>query len=564
MSLAEQMLDTMSVSEDSESSLVDEEPHIVIDESRIAIVPAELKTIAVTGDKDIETVTFDCVRYWDGNDLSTFAIYLNYVLPDMRTGTYIPKEVVTSEGDPFYHFDWEIKDSITQKSGKISFAITAIKSRRTESGTVLLDKKWSSIPNSDCSIVLGLNISNVPSEEESEDILSQMSAILEDLQSNLTELVYSNVVQSSGYDTTKVMSQAASSKTFSNAIKGNVSGKIVAMDDVSPVEHNVPVKLRSKNLLTYPYRNPETTKNGVTFTPNSDGSITINGTPTAEPTTYIIYAGLVFSSYKRCSIGTSVTSDGFCMSITGDTSLPVSLAYEKNSGLGGVIYVSVDKGISYQNVIVYPQLELGTVATDYTPYVAENTQVAVKSFGKNLIPYPYKATTITKSGVTFTDNGDGSVTLNGTSTDTVSFVLCQGIHFFSSYTGVSGSNKVVKNGLCMSNRGVNTDKVGIAFEIWGGGIPTLIIFCNAGSTYNNAIVYPQIEVGETPTEYELYKEGETVTTTISDGAELANIAPNMTISTDKEGVIVDAEYNKDATRVIEKLTNAIIALGGSV
>lgn len=214
MSLAEQMLDTMSVSEDSESSLVDEEPHIVIDESRIAIVPAELKTIAVTGDKDIETVTFDCVRYWDGNDLSTFAIYLNYVLPEMRTGTYIPKEVVTSEGDPFYHFDWKIKNNITQKSGKISFAITAIKTRKEQNGAIFVDKQWSSIPNSDCSIALGLNISNVPSEEESEDILSQMSAILEDLQSNLTELVYSNVVQSSGYDTTKVMSQAAVTGEF--------------------------------------------------------------------------------------------------------------------------------------------------------------------------------------------------------------------------------------------------------------------------------------------------------------------------------------------------------------
>lgn len=214
MSLAEQMLDTMSVSEDPESSLVDEEPHIVIDESRIAIVPAELKTIAVTGDKDIETVTFDCVRYWDGNDLSTFAIYLNYVLPDMSSGTYIPEEIVTSDGDEFYHFDWKIKNNITQKSGKISFAITAIKTRKEQNGAIFVDKQWSSIPNSDCSIALGLNISNVPSEEESEDILSQMSAILEDLQSNLTELVYSNVVQSSGYDTTKVMSQAAVTLEF--------------------------------------------------------------------------------------------------------------------------------------------------------------------------------------------------------------------------------------------------------------------------------------------------------------------------------------------------------------
>ena len=40
---------------------------------------------------------------------------------------------------------------------------------------------------------------------------------------------------------------------------------------------------------------------------------------------------------------------------------------------------------------------------------------------KNLIPNPFIDTTKTESGLTFTDNGDGSVTVNGTSTGQVSF-----------------------------------------------------------------------------------------------------------------------------------------------
>lgn len=36
---------------------------------------------------------------------------------------------------------------------------------------------------------------------------------------------------------------------------------------------------------------------------------------------------------------------------------------------------------------------------------------------KNLIPYPYKTTTQTINGVTFTDNGDGTITANGTPID---------------------------------------------------------------------------------------------------------------------------------------------------
>ena len=209
MSLAEEMLATMPLSDDSSTYSADEEPHIVINESRQAIVPNELKTIAVTGDKDIETVTFDCVRYWDGNDLSTFAIYLNYVLPDNTPGTYIPKAITTSDGEDVYHFDWKIKNNITTKSGKISFAITAVKTKQNENGETVVDKQWSSLPNGDCSIALGLGISNVPTEEESSDVVAQLSAILEQIHADVDEWIKTVVVQTTGTSKTQVMSQEA-------------------------------------------------------------------------------------------------------------------------------------------------------------------------------------------------------------------------------------------------------------------------------------------------------------------------------------------------------------------
>ena len=217
MSLAEEMLATMPLSDDSSTYSADEEPHIVINESRQAIVPNELKTIAVTGDKDIETVTFDCVRYWDGNDLSTFAIYLNYVLPDLTTGTYIPEKITTTDGDEFYHFDWKIKNNITANSGKISFAVTAISTKPNSEGIHILDKKWSSLPNSDCSIALGLNIANVPDTEETEDILAQMSAILEQIHANVDEWIKTALVQETGDSEEKAMGQKATTIAIEDA-----------------------------------------------------------------------------------------------------------------------------------------------------------------------------------------------------------------------------------------------------------------------------------------------------------------------------------------------------------
>ena len=187
MSLAEEMLDKMQSGNNSASYSSVDEGHIVINETRIAVVPNKLKTIAVTGDNDIETVTFDCVRFWDGNDLSTFAIYLNYVLPDLTPGTYIPEKITTSDGDEFYHFDWEIKKDITKKSGKIAFAITAVKTKLNDEGENVVDKQWGSLPNTDCSIALGLEISNVPSEEEESGIVEQLTAILEKIQVGVEE-----------------------------------------------------------------------------------------------------------------------------------------------------------------------------------------------------------------------------------------------------------------------------------------------------------------------------------------------------------------------------------------
>ena len=218
MSLAENLLNSLDETayENMRIAGSGEEEHIIVGQDRSITVPNALKTIAVKGDNDVETVTFDCVRYWDGNDLSTFAIYLNYVLPDLTTGTYIPEKITTTDGDEFYHFDWQIKNNITVKSGKISFAVTAVKTKQNENGETVVDKQWSSIPNSDCSIVPGLDISNVPSEEESSDVLAQMSAILGQIQEDFDEWLKNNlpISQTTGESETAVMSQKATTENM--------------------------------------------------------------------------------------------------------------------------------------------------------------------------------------------------------------------------------------------------------------------------------------------------------------------------------------------------------------
>ena len=65
--------------------------------------------------------------------------------------------------------------------------------------------------------------------------------------------------------------------TFANAITDNISGSGVSIRDISPVEHILKVRARSKNLIPYPFTNSTTTQSGITFTDNGDGTITANG-----------------------------------------------------------------------------------------------------------------------------------------------------------------------------------------------------------------------------------------------------------------------------------------------
>lgn len=55
----------------------------------------------------------------------------------------------------------------------------------------------------------------------------------------------------------------------------------------------------------------------------------------------------------------------------------------------------------------------------FNEYASEISTINVK----NLLPYPYTDTTKTVNGITFTDNGDGTITANGTATDTATFTL---------------------------------------------------------------------------------------------------------------------------------------------
>lgn len=164
MSQAEELLNSLDISSTSEES------HIVIGKDRFIVVPDKLKRIAVQYDHNIETVTFDCPRYWDEHDMSGMSIYINYLCADKEPGIYKAENVTVDTNDTtVMHFDWTITKNVTMASGQIAFLV-CIKN----TGTDGVEKNhWNSEICKDCYISDGMEYDDGYINEIYPDIIEQ-------------------------------------------------------------------------------------------------------------------------------------------------------------------------------------------------------------------------------------------------------------------------------------------------------------------------------------------------------------------------------------------------------
>lgn len=138
-------------------------------------------------------------------------------------------------------------------------------------------------------------------------------------------------------------------------------------------------------------------------------------------------------------------------------------------------------------------------------------KLTVNVSGKNLIPYPYAETTKTVNGITFTDNGDGSITANGTATKIASFsVIWLNYQLKKGTYTISGCPEGgnITTGFYIV---CGTTTTRFATDTGDGGTFsiendindfTFSLRINSGVTVDNLVFRPQLEIGSTPTAYE--------------------------------------------------------------
>jgi hypothetical protein len=411
---------------------------------------------------------------------------------------------------------------------------------------------------------------------------------------------------------------------YGNAVKGKEVGTgAVVIKDTSPLEHNINVNLKKKNIVDI--KNPSYTLNAV-YEVDSEGvaTLTRGNLATGAAQTYASRAYWEFGNYddfvgKTFTLSMNVveksTASADIVYILGDFNTKaekiiktanvtttgkkaISFTIPKNTDglktLGFRFYcqsLGLDDSVGEYTKFKELQVEEGSVATDYSPYVEKDIEdITITKYGKNFVDYSKAKST---SSATLYPNGNELTLVRDKEGNppsiiinlgkykkfigkpvTVSFTLTDlVIEGESSKTSLAVhiGDTTKENVKSVTAIGFTSSDIGKRLSAKVNKMPyyedslekdlTLRFYLQNGKTIGDTLSVKdiQVEVGTTATEYEEYKEPITYETT----ENITSYYPTTTLLVE-DGIIIEAEYNKDINKVIESLTQAIISMGGNV
>lgn len=172
-------------------------------------------------------------------------------------------------------------------------------------------------------------------------------------------------------------------------IKCNVYGSAGGIGNLDSTDQKYKIEVIScgKNVLPYPYKDSSKTGNGINFTDNGDGSVSLTGTATGKATYYFARSLRLKSgtytlseTMKNQSSNVSVILDAyadgtFLNSYSASAKKTTVITLSQDATVS--IYAYVPVGVVCENYPVKPQLEYGTAETEYEPYTANGVTAAL-------------------------------------------------------------------------------------------------------------------------------------------------------------------------------------------
>lgn len=384
-----------------------------------------------------------------------------------------------------------------------------------------------------------------------------------------------------------------------NALIGEKTGEIIAIGDASPIEHELKVNVKRKNL----FKTTNYSKNSLSST---TGELSGAGTSNFIVTTdYIpLSAGNFTVSYLKGS----KNNDGahlryvcfydedkkFIRSVWTERKQPYKFTVKENECFIRIDAerAGVDGGVGSSNNPILNadtfyqdyqfQLEYGATATAYTPYIEDLSAVKVNKFGKNILNLTSLVGATTANGGTLTCGEDCGITGSGIPTGVVRWQIIsknvpnsrlpKGKYTLSAHGNFTNMACYFyiydSNGKSLGNFSVSNSVTNKKFDL--GEFPDYDYYVIEIKRANDDVemsgtMYLQLEPGEIATKYEPFIA--TVEYPVNADGTIEGkiqISHDITLITDTEGTIIHCKYNRDINKAFAELQQAIISLGGNI
>lgn len=350
-------------------NIIDKEPHFIIDATTRKITNELASEIAIVQfDHNSEVFTFELPRYIEAHDMTECnRVEVHYKNTDASTsaevlGVYEVDDLQPdSEDENKAVCTWLISQNATQKVGKLDFLVRF--SRVAEDGTILY--AWNT------SIFTGIMVS--AGLMNSREIVEQYADVLEQWRQELFSLSAEGVenINTAKEDAlADIEAVSVNLPSLSNALKGNKISQGVTITDISPVEHTVEVKVKSKNIASaVTYKDASANGIAVTVSMNIKKEKLYTISFDTKNTGATLWIALK-TDYRIPVSGQSVSKkcDGTKQTFVFQAIDDLSLSNANLVQVSSSSPVGVETGDIY-NLMV----EEGTVATDYTKYVTDLT-----------------------------------------------------------------------------------------------------------------------------------------------------------------------------------------------
>ena len=556
-------------------------------------IPGADLVFGVESDSGSEIKEFQCQRYVGNNvDLAGSFIRINYRNANGDIDSYLVKDV-SVEGENVL-FSWELSPKVTMYKGQVKFVVCVVGADTKV--------KWHTTLGTG-QVLEGLEPDDSIVESQTADVVAQLIAMVE---------AQTEAVEAEGTKQIKAVQTAAktaeeasvaqieakgvstlatipedytalqnAARGAANAIRGKVSGEVIRVDDVSPLEHSPVVRVSGKNLF-YSNKDFNGTLSGISYSINKNSSeVTFSGTATKEnalslPDSFSLTKGTYNVSVTglntdagRLYLRNQTNGEVIINHVTASTPRQFTLTEDANIRT----FIVFKDQSTYDNTVISIQIEKGEAVTEYIPYL-DPTTITVTRCGKNLAAYTGETKTDTSFGISVVrTKNSAEFVVNGTATAMASMVATSTVilppgTYTVSVDGLNSINtdtdrcylwnqpkgKVVVNGIMTGKPKTFT------VSEWTPTRAELVF--GEGSNYSNKTVKIQIEKGEVASDYEAYNAETIAPASEGTVSGLSAVSPVMTLLTDTAGVNIECEYSRDTNKVITEILEKITALGG--